>query len=63
MIKNTAIGFTIGVIDLLAQAKIIAASSLNFFEAYIAVGIVYWIVLVILDRLLRYMETKICRYL
>ena len=63
MIKNTAIGFTIGVIDLLAQAKILAASSLNFFEAYIAVGIVYWIVLVILDRLLRYMETKICRYL
>ena len=63
MIKNTAIGFTIGVIDLLAQAKILAASSLNFFEAYIAVGIVYWIVLVVLDRLLRYMETKICRYL
>ena len=63
MIKNTAIGFTIGVIDLMAQAKILAASTLNFLEAYIAVGIIYWIVLVVIDRLLRYMETKICRYL
>lgn len=63
MIKNTAIGFTIGVIDLMAQAKILAASTLNFLEAYIAVGIIYWILLVVIDRLLRYMETKICRYL
>lgn len=63
MIKNTAIGFTIGVVDLLAQAKIYAASTLNFFEGYIAVGIVYWVVLVVIDRLLRYVESKICRYL
>lgn len=63
MIKNTAIGFTIGVIDLLAQAKILAASSLNFFEAYIAVGIIYWIVLVVIEKLLRYIETRISRYL
>ena len=63
MIKNTAIGFTIGVVDILAQAKILAASSLNFFEAYISVGVVYWVVLVVIDRLLRYMESKICKYL
>ena len=63
MIKNTAIGFTIGVVDILAQAKILATSSLNFFEAYISVGVVYWVVLVVIDRLLRYMESKICKYL
>lgn len=63
MIKNTAIGFTIGVVDILAQAKILAASSLNFFEAYISVGIVYWVVLVVIDWILRYIESKICKYL
>ena len=63
MIKNTAIGFTIGVVDILAQAKILAASSLNFFEAYISVGVVYWIILVLIDKLLKYIESKICRYL
>ena len=63
MIKNTAIGFTIGVVDILAQAKILAASSLNFFDAYISVGVVYWIILVLIDKLLKYIESKICRYL
>ena len=63
MIKNTAIGFTIGVVDILAQAKILAASSLNFFDAYISVGVVYRIILVLIDKLLKYIESKICRYL
>ena len=63
MIKNTAIGFTIGIVDILAQAKIMAASTLNFFEAYIAVGIVYWIVLVVIDKILKKIESKICKYL
>lgn len=63
MIKNTAIGFTIGIVDILAQAKIMAASTLNFFEAYIAVGIVYWVVLVVIDKVLKKMESKICNYL
>ncbi len=63
MIKNTAIGFTIGVVELLSQAKMMGGSSLNYFEAYIAVGIVYWIVLVIIDRILKLMEARICKYL
>ena len=63
MIKNTAIGFTIGVVELLSQAKMMGASSLNFFEAYIAVGIVYWVVLVVVDRILKIMEVRICKYL
>ena len=63
MIKNTAIGFTIGIVDILAQAKIMAASTLNFFEAYISVGIVYWIVLVVIDKILKKIESKICKYL
>ena len=62
-IKNTAIGFTIGVVDILAQAKILAASTLNFFEAYISVGVVYWIVLVVIDKILKHMEARICKYL
>lgn len=63
MVKNTAIGFTIGVVDILAQAKIYAASSLNFFEAYIAVGLMYWAILLFLNRILKYLEARICKYL
>lgn len=63
MIKSTAIGFTIGVIELLSQAKMMAGSTLNFFEGYVAVGIVYWIILVVIDMILKYFEKKICRYI
>lgn len=63
MIKNTAIGFTIGVVDILAEAKILAASSLNFFEAYLSVGVVYWLMLILINKILRRMETRICRFL
>lgn len=63
MIKNTAIGFTVGVIELLSQAKILGGSALKFMEAYIAVGIVYWIVLVLIDKCIKRMEVRICRYL
>lgn len=63
MIKNTAIGFTIGVIEMMSQAKLLAGSSLNFMEAYIAVGIVYWIFLVVINRVLKLMEKRICRHL
>lgn len=63
MIKNTAIGFTIGVIEMMSQAKLLAGSSLNFMEAYIAVGIVYWIFLVVINRALKLMEKRICRHL
>ncbi len=63
MIKNTAIGFTIGVVDILAQAKIYASSSLRFFEAYIIVGLVYWVVLLTVSRLLKIAEKKICVFM
>ena len=63
MIKNTAIGFTIGVIEMLSQAKILGGSSLRFMEAYIAVGIIYWIVLLIIDKCLKCLEVRICRHL
>ena len=63
MIKNTAIGFTIGVVDILAQAKIYASSSLKFFEAYIIVGLVYWVVLLSVSRLLKIAEKRICVFM
>lgn len=63
MIKNTAIGFAIGVIELLSQAKILGGSSLRFMEGYIAVGIVYWVMLLVMDMFLKRLEARICRHL
>ncbi len=63
MIKNMAIGFTIGVVELMAQAKLLAGATLRFMEAYVAVGIVYWAFLVIVSQLLRILEKRVSRYM
>lgn len=63
MVKNTAIGFTIGVVELFSQAKILGGSALNYFEAYMAVGIVYWVMLIVINYGLKALEKKICSYL
>ena len=63
MIKSTSVGFTIGVVELLSQGKILASSTFDFLEAYLAVGIVYWAIISIIDILQKALEKKVCEYL
>ncbi|EMB25205.1 His/Glu/Gln/Arg/opine family amino ABC transporter, permease, 3-TM region [Treponema denticola SP33] len=63
MIKSTAVGFTIGVVELLSQAKMMGAAALNFFESYVAAGIVYWLIIIVIDHLQKKLEKRVCKYL
>jgi len=63
MIKSTAVGFTIGVVELLSQAKIMGAASFNFFESYVAAGIVYWLIIIVIDHLQKRLEKRVYKYL
>jgi len=44
LIQGTAITFMLGLKDIMGLSKMQAAASYRFFETYIAVGIVYWLV-------------------
>ncbi|NEU31676.1 amino acid ABC transporter permease [bacterium LRH843] len=55
MFKETSLAFTIGVTDMLAQAKLEAAVSYRFLEAFLAVGLIYWAV----TALFTYIQSKI----
>ncbi|MET0961057.1 MAG: amino acid ABC transporter permease [Psychrobacillus psychrotolerans] len=61
-IKDTSLVFMIGVIDIMGQAKILGSRGLAFFEVYIAASIIYWIVCMIVARLLLTLEKRIRRY-
>lgn len=63
MIKSTAMGFTIGVVELLAKAKIGAAKSYNYLESYIAVGLVYWGLMIIINFFQKKLEKRLSYYL
>lgn len=61
-IKDTSLVFIIGVIDIMGQAKILGSRGLAFFEVYIAVSIVYWILCIVVERLLVKIEKRARRY-
>jgi len=59
MVKGASMGFTIGVLDMLSKAKIEASLSGNFFEAYLAVMLIYWIVILAFEQIEHLIERRI----
>lgn len=49
--KETSLAFTIGVTDMLGQAKLEAAVTYKFLEAFLAVGFIYWVVTAIFSSI------------
>lgn len=61
MIKETSLAFTIGVVDMLARAKLESAVTYKFLEAYLTVGLIYWAITVILAFLQSKLENYVER--
>ncbi|MBU0992393.1 MAG: amino acid ABC transporter permease [Proteobacteria bacterium] len=62
IIKGSALGFTVGLADIMAKAKIEAAVSLRFFEAYLCVTIIYLILVIFIEKIQGVLEKKIERF-
>jgi L-cystine transport system permease protein len=61
-LKGTSFIFTIGIIDLMGEAKIIGARAYAFLEVYVAVALVYWAICIILEKLFGYLENRMKKY-
>nr|WP_086937700.1 amino acid ABC transporter permease [Thaumasiovibrio occultus] len=59
MIKSTSLAFTLGVAEMMATAQMEASSSFKYLEAFLAVALIYWLVVVILTRLQLRAETAL----
>ncbi|EMR07162.1 putative amino-acid permease protein yxeN [Bhargavaea cecembensis DSE10] len=59
LIKNSSLAFTIGVTELLSQGKLLATANLRFFEAYLAVGLIYWALTILYNWLQQWYEHRI----
>lgn len=62
IIKGSALGFTVGLADIMAKAKIEAALSLRFFEAYLCVTIIYLVLVIFIEKFQGFLERKIERF-
>jgi L-cystine transport system permease protein len=61
-LKNTSLAFAIGVMDMVARGRGMGLVSNHAFEAYLALGIIYYAVSLVLVRLFSLVEKRLSRY-
>ncbi|MDR2078958.1 MAG: amino acid ABC transporter permease [Treponema sp.] len=62
LLKDTSLAFAASVPEIIGQAKISAARSSNFLEAYLVAALLYWIICFALERLLNMSERRLRRH-
>ncbi len=62
VIKGLSLAFTIGVTDILAQARVASAQNFGYLEAYIAAALVYWALCGALSVLFGRLEQKLKKW-
>lgn len=58
-IKGTSLAFTCAVVEMTAEGKILSGRNYRYFEVYVSLAIIYWIITVIIERILKLIERKI----
>ena len=59
MIKSTSLAFTLGVAEIMAKAQMEASSSFKFFESFLAVAVIYWIIVLFFTRIQHLLEYQL----
>jgi His/Glu/Gln/Arg/opine family amino acid ABC transporter permease subunit len=62
LLKDTSLAFAASVPEIIGQAKIAAARSSKFFEAYIVAALMYWIICIVFERLVILGEKRLRRH-
>lgn len=58
MIKNTSLAFTCAVVEITAGGQLIAGRSYRYFEMYLSLAIVYWVITLVLSRVFGALERR-----
>lgn len=61
LVKESSIVFTLGVTEVFASGKLLASSSMLYFETYVVVGFIYWVIIVFISWLQGKLENKIVK--
>ena len=56
--KGTSLAFSAGVVEVFAQAQILGGADYRYFERFISVALVYWVVNIAIENLGRFIEKK-----
>ena len=59
IIKGTSLAFTCAVVEITAQGKIIGGRTYRYFEVYVSLAIIYWVITIIIEQLIKFIEKRI----
>jgi L-cystine transport system permease protein len=62
MLHGSTLAFTVSVVDINAQAEIVATGNWKFFEAYLAAALLFWGLTIAIERLSALLEKRVTRY-
>ena len=54
--KGTSLAFYAGVLEIFAQAKIMSGNDSRYFERFISVSLIYWLINILIEQLGRWIE-------
>ncbi|WPC39307.1 amino acid ABC transporter permease [Clostridium sp. JS66] len=58
LLKSSSLAFTLGVAEILAQAQMSAAATYKFFENYLAVALIYWVIIILFNHIQKILEVR-----
>ena len=59
MVKSTSLAFVCAVVDMTAAGKIIGGRTYRYFEVYVSLAIIYWIITIVIEQAEKLIERKI----
>jgi len=59
LLKGTSLAFVCSVVEITAQGKILAGSSYRYFEVYVSLAIIYWVLTIIIEQGIKFIEKRI----
>ncbi|MCX8743837.1 amino acid ABC transporter permease [Snodgrassella sp. B3882] len=58
LLKGTSLAFVCSVVEMTARGKILAGNNYRYFEVYISLALIYWLLTVIIELGVRYWEKR-----
>lgn len=59
MIKSTSLAFVCAVVDMTAAGKIIGGRTYRYFEVYVSLAIIYWVITIVIEQAEKILEKRL----
>lgn len=59
LIKGTSLAFVCAVVDMTAAGKIIGGRTYRYFEVYVSLALIYWVITIVVEQAIRLIERRL----